>query len=127
MFYLYTLTRLCRVSVWKGSCAKTNRHVSPSYLMLHFTYLNTQFEMISVHKSCCCYTASILFLLKIFQCPSVKMEMFVWLEVMTYQVEWKFALIEHGELFVMIVGGSRKLEWCADNLDYPQSVSISTT
>ena len=55
------------------------------------------------------------------------MEMFVWLEVMTYQVEWKFAIIIYGELFVMMVGMSRMLEWCADNLDYPQSVSITTT
>ena len=53
------------------------------------------------------------------------MEMFVWLEVMTYQVEWKFAIITYGELFVMIVGMFRMLEWCADNLDYPQSVSIT--
>ena len=52
--------------------------------------------------------------------------MFVLLEVMTYQVEWKFALITFGELFAMIVGMSGKLEWCADNLDYPQSVSITT-
>ena len=53
------------------------------------------------------------------------MEMFVWLEVMIYQVEWKFAIITYGELFVMIFGMSRMLEWCADNLDYPQSVSIT--
>ena len=28
---------------------------------------------------------------------------------------------------VMIVGMSGMLEWCADNLDYPQTVSITTT
>ena len=61
------------------------------------------------------------------QWSSVNMEMFVWLEVMTDQVEWKFAIITHGELFVMMVGGSRMLEWCADNLDYPHHVSITST
>ena len=60
------------------------------------------------------------------QCSSVNMEMSVLLEVMTYQVEWKFAIITHGELFVMIAGMSWMLEWCADNLDYPQSVSVTT-
>ena len=53
--------------------------------------------------------------------------MFVLLEVMTYQVEWKFAITTHGELFVMMAGVSRMLEWCADNLDYPQHVSIITS
>ena len=57
----------------------------------------------------------------------MKMEIFVLLEVMTDQVEWKFAIITHGEQCVMMVGGSRMLEWCADNLDYPQGVSITTT
>ena len=55
------------------------------------------------------------------------MEIFVWLEVIIYQVEWKFAIITHGELFVVIVGMSGMLEWCADNLDYNQTVSITTT
>ena len=66
--------------------------------------------------------------LKVLQCPHVKMDIFVWLEVKTtYQVEWKFAIITYGELFVMMVGMSRMLEWCVENLDYPQSVSITTT
>ena len=52
------------------------------------------------------------------------MEIFVWLEVITYQVEWKFAIIKCGELFVVMIGMSGMLEWCADNLDYPHSVSI---
>ena len=73
----------------------------------------------------CCF-ARLLFYFTL-QCSPVNMEMFVLLEVMTYQVEWKFAIITHGELFVMIVGESRMLEWCADNLDYPHSVSITTT
>ena len=64
---------------------------------------------------------------KVLQCPSVKMEIFVWLEVITYQVEWKFAIITYGELFVMMIGMSGMLEWCADNLDYNQTVSITTT
>ena len=63
----------------------------------------------------------------ILQWSSVNMEIFVWLEVMTDQVEWKFAIIIYGELFVMTIGMSRMLEWCADNLDYPQCVSITTT
>ena len=51
------------------------------------------------------------------------MEIFVWLEVMTDQVEWKFAIITYGELFVMMVGMSGMLEWYADNLDYLHCVS----
>ena len=54
------------------------------------------------------------------------MEIFVWLEVMTDQVELKCAIITHGGQCVMMDGMSRMLEWCADNLDCQHHVSIST-
>ena len=54
------------------------------------------------------------------------MELFVLLEVMTDQVEWRFAIIIHGEQCVMISGVCRMLGWCADNLDYHRIVSICT-
>ena len=60
------------------------------------------------------------------QSPSVKMNIFVLLEVMKTQVEWKFVIITFGEQYVMISGVSRMLGWCADNLDYHQHVSICT-
>ena len=87
-------------------------------------------KMISVHKSFLKFIVAIQLVysfFKVLQCPSVKMEMFVLLEVMTYQVEWKFAIITHGELYVMTCGMSGMLEWCADNLDYHQHVSITNT
>ena len=40
----------------------------------------------------------------------MKMEIFVWLEVMRDQVEWKFAIKTDGELFVIAGGMSRMLE-----------------
>ena len=54
------------------------------------------------------------------------MEIFVWLEVMPIQVELKCAITTHGGQCVMIIGISRMLEWCAENLDYHRHVSIST-
>ena len=51
-------------------------------------------------------------------------EIFVWLEVMPDQVELKCAIITHGGQCVMILGVSRMLEWCADNLNYHHHVSI---
>ena len=72
------------------------------------------------------FVVAIQLICSFFQRPSVKMEIFGWLEV-TYQVEWKFAIVTYGELCVMMVGMSRMLEWCADNLDYPHHVSITTT
>ena len=54
----------------------------------------------------------------------VKMEVFVWLEVMPHQVELKCAIITHGGQCVMMDGVSKMLEWRADNLDYHHHVSI---
>ena len=54
------------------------------------------------------------------------MEIFVWLEVMPEEVELKCAIITHGGQCVMILGVSRMLEWCADNLNYQHQVRIST-
>ena len=53
----------------------------------------------------------------------MKIDIFVLLEVMTNQVESKFAIITHGEQCVMICGVFQMLGWCADNLDYLRHVS----
>ena len=98
-----------------------------AYFMLHFT--NWECTILCAQLFFMVFVTILLVysFLKVLQCPSAKMEMFVWLDIITYQVEWKFAIIKYGELFVMMIGMSGMLEWCADNLEYPQSVSITTT
>ena len=108
------------------ACLRAKPPSPPQPMGLQWNSIDTfGTRALSCRELSCCFARWLFYFT--LQWSSVNMEMFVWLEVMTDQVEWKFAIITHGELFVMIDGMSRMLEWFADNLDYPQSVSITTT
>ena len=55
----------------------------------------------------------------------VSLAMYVWLMVVLDQDELSYASMKYGAQYVMIIGITMMLEWCANNLDYHIHVRIS--
>ena len=49
------------------------------------------------------------------------------MEKMPLKGEWKFVVVVHGALSVMISGVQLMLKWCVTNLDLTEQVCISLT